>query len=582
MQARSAVGHVNPVLAGRIQGFGNVNPPPVEDDTGATVAKRAVGRLGDIVGEEVLLTVEDFRDKGAVGAVKDAVADAGDILIDGVAAIVGWVRGDPPIEPEDADLEHNEMATHALSRGPAGAAYGVTQASPTGGINAVWVMPEEADPAALAQLVLQQQVEQRDNTFAAQMFDSRVHQNIQPYGPSLRDPHPQLGSAATIAALSSGLGGAGSFSGHGIEFSPYEPAPSRPTASAVAAALMGPRPALTVGAASFTNSSGSRWGLAGSQPGAGGIGASNSGFSPSSSSSAKGLVERIARGEVLADAASAKRLASQCGALKISSPELAETICERARRLYLGLDAADPAEADKALLRLLQLAAALSALGSDFGRETMEGIAKGIHEELGSLRSCELLRKDAEPFLRRLGLLEGGAAVCSRSAPPENLLDDAVPEVSVDLLGGSIILQPSSLHIMTVRAKDQDDLELLVGAAECHDLLGGGDLPYESPVATDNDLKALDPMHVGLSDPAGSREARLGEPIESLLDAPAPEPVPVLESLSLEAVSPEGPISGVPDSFSGLSVRESQALSKERIDAFGFVGQEMSKAEGAV
>ena len=29
--------------------------------------------------------VKDFKEKGAVGAVKDAVADAGDILIDGVS-----------------------------------------------------------------------------------------------------------------------------------------------------------------------------------------------------------------------------------------------------------------------------------------------------------------------------------------------------------------------------------------------------------------------------------------------------------------------------------------------------------------
>ena len=64
------------------------------------MAKRAVGRLGDMVGEEVMLTVEDFKEKGAVGAVKDAVADAGDILIDGVSGIIGWIRGDPPAEEE--------------------------------------------------------------------------------------------------------------------------------------------------------------------------------------------------------------------------------------------------------------------------------------------------------------------------------------------------------------------------------------------------------------------------------------------------------------------------------------------------
>ena len=61
-----------------------------------TVAKRAVRNLGDMVGEEVAMTVQvrvaemgavhssarflitkcqDFKEKGAVGAVKDAVAD---------------------------------------------------------------------------------------------------------------------------------------------------------------------------------------------------------------------------------------------------------------------------------------------------------------------------------------------------------------------------------------------------------------------------------------------------------------------------------------------------------------------------
>ena len=49
-----------------------------------------------------------------------------------------------------------EDATKALAYGPNGAAYGISQASPTGGINAVWVMPEEADPQALAQLATQQ------------------------------------------------------------------------------------------------------------------------------------------------------------------------------------------------------------------------------------------------------------------------------------------------------------------------------------------------------------------------------------------------------------------------------------------
>lgn len=37
---------------------------------------------------EMFSVAQDFKEKGAVGAVKDAVADAGDILIDGVSGHV--------------------------------------------------------------------------------------------------------------------------------------------------------------------------------------------------------------------------------------------------------------------------------------------------------------------------------------------------------------------------------------------------------------------------------------------------------------------------------------------------------------
>ena len=62
-------------------------------------------------------------------------------------------------------LANGPRPGHAeLARNRRGAAYGVSQASPSGGINAVWVMPEafqwcsrallgqEADPATLAEL----------------------------------------------------------------------------------------------------------------------------------------------------------------------------------------------------------------------------------------------------------------------------------------------------------------------------------------------------------------------------------------------------------------------------------------------
>jgi len=142
---------VNPALAGRIQGFGNVNPPPLPEENAKTIAKRAVDNVGSWVGEELVLTVQDFKEKGAVGALKDATIDAGDMLIDGVASVFGWIRGDPPQE-EEIDEKHADDAQKVLENAPRGAAYGLTQASPTGGINAVWVMPDEADPTVLAQL----------------------------------------------------------------------------------------------------------------------------------------------------------------------------------------------------------------------------------------------------------------------------------------------------------------------------------------------------------------------------------------------------------------------------------------------
>ena len=41
---------------------------------------------------------QDFKEKGAVGAVKDAVADAGDILIDGVSGLDGSYEVEKPFD----------------------------------------------------------------------------------------------------------------------------------------------------------------------------------------------------------------------------------------------------------------------------------------------------------------------------------------------------------------------------------------------------------------------------------------------------------------------------------------------------
>eukprot|EP00443_Scrippsiella_acuminata_P064042 CAMPEP_0115448046 /NCGR_PEP_ID=MMETSP0271-20121206/40285_1 /TAXON_ID=71861 /ORGANISM="Scrippsiella trochoidea, Strain CCMP3099" /LENGTH=446 /DNA_ID=CAMNT_0002874147 /DNA_START=75 /DNA_END=1413 /DNA_ORIENTATION=+ len=426
------------MLASRIQGFGNVNPPPLEEETGATVAKRAVGRLGDMVGEEVMLTVEDFREKGAVGAVKDAVADAGDILIDGVSGLIGWIRGDPP--PEE-DNEKAEDATKALTNGPAGAAYGISQASPTGGINAVWVMPDEADPTALAQLASQ------SGGLVAQQNDPRVPKNIQPYQPTpsphagFQPPMPAANPMAYQAAQSSHrisqrlLGQPGGCH----RSSPAQHLAASPRACRAVASRPGRRAAAT--AAAPARSSG---GPGGYSSGAAG----SSAPSGAGASGAKALVERIAKGEVLVGPDVAKRLVSQCQATKTSGKQLGDMVCERTRRLYLGLDGGDPADADASLARLLGLADELQKQGVELAKTAVEDIKKGVNEELLSLRSSAKHKDAAEPMLQRLGLvgkaaaaevdLLGGAG--GRAGGEADLLGGgsaaAAPAKEADLLGG--------------------------------------------------------------------------------------------------------------------------------------------------
>lgn len=79
-------------LQTRIQGFGNYEPPPEEDQkpTGArAVADSVLGFVGDAVAD----TYDDFKTKGAVGAVRDGVLDTADILRDGVGAVWGFLGG---------------------------------------------------------------------------------------------------------------------------------------------------------------------------------------------------------------------------------------------------------------------------------------------------------------------------------------------------------------------------------------------------------------------------------------------------------------------------------------------------------
>lgn len=529
------------LLAQRIQGFGNVNPPPLEEETGATVAKRAIGRLGDMVGEEVMLTVEDFREKGAVGAVKDAVADAGDILIDGVSGLVGWIRGDPPVDEEDT--AKSEEATKALSNGPGGAAYGISQASPTGGINAVWVMPEDADPQALAQLASQ------GGKVGQQVNDPRVPKNIQPYQPAA--------SKTTMPPLP----GAGGFQAPGgISIAPYQPAPSGPAgmrpAPFVPGLLPGAQPGLQQG----------KWGPSGYGP-APGVSASGS-----SGTGSKAFVERIAKGEVIVGADSVKRLVSQCQATKTTAKQLGEMVCERARRLYLGLDGGDAGDTDESLARLLGLANALAQQGTDFSKEAVKVISSGVSEEFLSLRSSAKHKDLAEPMIRRLGLGgQGGAAPAPETA---DLLGGgaatATATAQADLLGGAASAAPA--------AKEAD---LLGGGGGGEaDLLGGGGGSSSladalAPAASASNAQPLsfDPI-LTPADPAsaGAGPGLLGGVTFDAAPAAAPTPAP---GASMAAMSSMGAVA--PAGHAALAAMATGKAEKSK-DTFDFVGDEMSKA----
>lgn len=79
-------------LKSKIQGFGNFEPPQDEEEV---KAHGVVGQVADFVGDSVGDMVDDFREKGAVGALKDATIDALDLVLDGVDAMWGWVAGKP-------------------------------------------------------------------------------------------------------------------------------------------------------------------------------------------------------------------------------------------------------------------------------------------------------------------------------------------------------------------------------------------------------------------------------------------------------------------------------------------------------
>lgn len=132
-------------LASRIRGYGNCDVP----EEGATaVAQRAVGRLSEMIVEDVEGTFNDISENGLSATVKKQMSSVADCAHQELEAIVGWWRGETKEPPAVAGVEEK------LSQlgGATGAAYGMTAKTATGGVQAVWVLPDAADPGVLESL----------------------------------------------------------------------------------------------------------------------------------------------------------------------------------------------------------------------------------------------------------------------------------------------------------------------------------------------------------------------------------------------------------------------------------------------
>jgi len=75
-------------LKSKCEGFGNYAPPPEDSEP-----KGVVDQVGSFIGDALADTVDDFREKGAVGAVKDGAMDAADLIMDGVGAAWRMLAG---------------------------------------------------------------------------------------------------------------------------------------------------------------------------------------------------------------------------------------------------------------------------------------------------------------------------------------------------------------------------------------------------------------------------------------------------------------------------------------------------------
>lgn len=119
-------------LKERIQGFGNFEPPAEEEPKKATVTAQVSDFVADSIGD----MVDDFRDKGAVGALKDATVDALDLVLDGVDAVWGWVAGKGDEAPRICQPQ-NQF-------GPGAGGFKPTTAQPPGGFAPPPVAPTSA------------------------------------------------------------------------------------------------------------------------------------------------------------------------------------------------------------------------------------------------------------------------------------------------------------------------------------------------------------------------------------------------------------------------------------------------------
>jgi len=258
-----------------------------------------------------------------------------------------------------------------------------------------------------------------------------------------------------------------------------------------------------------------------------------------------------------------KRLISQCNATKTTSKQLAEIVCERSRRLYLGLDGGDPADADVALMRLLDLADNLGQHDSEIAKAAVPEIAKGVQEEFLSLRSSAKHKDAAEPLLRRLGLL--GKPAASTSVATTDLLGaggaGSQGAETVDLIGGTDTTQ--SVREANLLGCDGH----AAVAVTTGDLLGTNGSSGSAGMAVLNPLAPAEPAAMG--DLGGLTTLGMQPTSGVTLSSQT-------GTTSMPLASSTGPMGGMGSGTSQFAMLGSETAKDK--DAFDFVGAELCKA----